>query len=65
MAHYRMCMLTETDRIFDCRVVERDDDHAAVLTAATLVDDSPTVEVWAGVRKVARMTAGEMDHWQA
>jgi hypothetical protein len=61
MAHYRVYLLTETDRIFDCRVVDSDDDHAAVLAAAPLGLESPAVEIWAGTRKVARLTADELN----
>lgn len=61
MAYYRVYLLNETDRIFDCQAVERDSDDAAVLAATRLNVRSPAVEIWAGARKVAHLTAEQLD----
>jgi hypothetical protein len=61
MAHYRVYMLNETDRIFDWHPVDRDSDDAAILAAARLGIRSPAVEIWTGARKVAYLTAAELD----
>ena len=61
MAYYRVYLLNETDRIFDYQVVNRPTDDAAVLAAARLGVRSPAVEIWTGTRKVAHLTAEELD----
>jgi hypothetical protein len=60
MAYYRVYLLNRADCIFDCRAIERDSDDEAVLAATSLIDGSPAVEIWAGARKVAHLTAQEL-----
>jgi len=61
MAHYRVYLLNETDRIFDWPAVDRDSDDAAILAAARHGVRSPAVEIWTGARKVVHLTAAELD----
>jgi hypothetical protein len=61
MAYYRVYLLSDTDRIFACQAVERDTDDAAVLAAAMLGVLSPAVEIWAGTRRVAHLTAEQLE----
>jgi hypothetical protein len=61
MPYYRVYLLNEIGRIFDWRAVHRDSDDAAILAAALLGVRSLAVEIWTGVRKVAHLTAAELD----
>jgi hypothetical protein len=61
MAYYRVYLLNETDHIFDCQLIERDSDDAAVLAASMLGVVSPAVEIWAGARMVAHLTAEQLE----
>ncbi|HVC61774.1 MAG TPA: hypothetical protein VND19_15595 [Acetobacteraceae bacterium] len=65
MAYYRLYLLNDTERIFDCQAIERDSDDAAVLAAAVPGVHSPAVEIWAGARKVAHLTAEQLDSQRA
>ncbi len=61
MAYYRVYLLNEIDRIFDWRGIDGDSDDAAVLAAVRLGVLSHAVEIWAGVRKVAHLTAEQLE----
>jgi hypothetical protein len=65
MAYYRLYLLNDADVIFDCQAIERDTDDAAVLAAAMLGIHSPAVEIWAGARKVAHLSAEQLDNPRA
>jgi hypothetical protein len=61
MACYRVYLLDETDRIFNWQPIDRDSDDAAILATARLGVRSPAVEIWTGARKIAHLTAEELD----
>jgi len=60
MADYRVYRLTEDDTIFDGQWIVRESDREAVLSATRLINGSPAVEIWAGTRKVAHLTATQL-----
>jgi hypothetical protein len=60
VAEYRVYLLNAADRIFDWRGIEHDTDAAAIAAAARLVRDY-AVEIWTGKRRVARLSAEELE----
>lgn len=64
MAYYRVYLLNELDHIYNYKIVERDDDDAAVLIAGHLLSGASAVEIWAGARKVAHLTAEKLERQQ-
>jgi hypothetical protein len=59
MAYYRVYLLNDADRIYSYQIVECDDDDAVILNASRLLSCSAAVEIWAGARKVAYVSAKE------
>jgi len=64
MAYYRLYLLNETDHIYNYQIVEGDDDDAAVLIAGRLLSGASAVEIWAGARRVAHLTAAKLEGQQ-
>jgi hypothetical protein len=64
MAYYRVYLLNAEDVIFDSVGIERNTDAAAMAAAAALARVF-AVEVWAGRRKVARLSADEVESQRA
>jgi hypothetical protein len=60
MAYYRVYLLNEADRIADGHWLERDGDAEAI-TGAVALARTRSVEVWCGSRKVAGLSAAEVE----
>jgi hypothetical protein len=60
MAYYCVFLLDDADRIYSYQIVECDDDGAVIRNAGRLVSGSAAVEIWAGARKVAYVSAKEL-----
>ena len=55
-----MYWLTADDAIVGGQWVAHESDDEAILAAASLMNGSPAVEIWAGTRMVAHLTAEEL-----
>ena len=55
-----MYWLTADNAIVGGRWVAHESDDEAILAAASLMNGSPAVEIWAGTRIVAHLTAEEL-----
>ena len=60
MAYYRVYRLTAADAIESGQGLVYESDPEATLAAANLMNGSPAVEIWAGTRMVAHLTAEEL-----